>query len=183
MLIARGEMDISAVVVALGKLMQYSMDTARAMVSLEEEYRNVRDYLMIQKNRLEDRLEFTLELDEPLKCFPVPKLILQPLVENAIKYGIEPSLQPGHILVRTRKTDDDIQILVKDNGCGMDEAQLTFYRRLLRNDLSGQTNIGVRNVARRLQLHFEGRCGFDVSSRPGDGLSITIRIPVQEEQP
>ena len=183
MLIARGEMDISAVVVALGKLMQYSMDTARAMVSLEEEYRNVRDYLMIQKNRLEDRLEFTLELDEPLKCFPVPKLILQPLVENAIKYGIEPSLQPGHILVRTRKTDDDIQILVKDNGCGMDEAQLTFYRRLLRNDPSGQTNIGVRNVARRLQLHFGGRCGFDVSSRPGDGLSITIRIPVQEEQP
>ena len=182
MLIARGEMDISAVVVALGKLMQYSMDTARAMVSLEEEYRNVRDYLMIQKNRLEDRLEFTLELDETLKCFPVPKLILQPLVENAIKYGIEPSLQPGHILVRTRKTDDDIQILVKDNGCGMDEAQLTFYRRLLRNDLSGQTNIGVRNVARRLQLHFGGRCGFNVSSRPGDGLSITIRIPAQEEQ-
>ena len=67
--------------------------------------------------------------------------------------------------------------------CGMDEAQLTFYRRLLRNDPSGQTNIGVRNVARRLQLHFGGRCGFDVSSRPGDGLSITIRIPVQEEQP
>ena len=108
---------------------------------------------------------------------------MQPLVENAIKYGIEPSLQPGHILVRTRKTDDDIQILVKDNGCGMDEAQLTFYRRLLRNDLSGQTNIGVRNVARRLQLHFGGRCGFNVSSRPGDGLSITIRIPAQEEQP
>ena len=113
----------------------------------------------------------------------MPKLILQPLVENAIKYGIEPSLQPGHILVRTRKTDDDIQILVKDNGCGMDGAQLTFYRRLLRNDPSGQTNIGVRNVARRLQLHFGGRCGFDVSSRPGDGLSITIRIPAQEEQP
>jgi two-component system sensor histidine kinase YesM len=183
MLIGRGEMDISAVVVALGKLMQYSMDTATSMVTLEVECANVHDYLMVQKNRLEERLEFRLELEEGLGSFPVPKLILQPLVENAIKYGIEPSQRRGTVLVRAFRQGGRVHLLVKDDGRGMGPEQLARYRALLASgEGGGSTSIGVRNVARRLQLHFNDRCGFTVTSSPGDGMSIEITIPENREE-
>lgn len=177
MLIDRGEMDVSRIVVALGKLMQYTMDTANSMVTLEEEYRNAQDYLMIQKNRLEDRLECQLELEPGLEKFLVPKLILQPLVENCIKHDIEPGSRPGVVLVRTVRRDGKICILVNDDGLGMTALQLENYRALLRTDENSHTNIGVRNVARRLQLQFNGQCDFEVSSSPGKGVSVEIRIP------
>ena len=104
MLIDRDEMDISSVVVSLGKLMQYSMDTSSALVPLHMEYRNALDYLKIQKNRLEDRLLYELDLPSDLEDFLIPRLILQPLIENAIIHGILPSGRSGRITVRTRRT-------------------------------------------------------------------------------
>ena len=98
-------MDVSAIVVALGKLMQYSMDTSTPMVALKEEYRYVRDYLLIQKYRLEDRLEFSLELEPCLEDFFVPKLILQPLIENAIDHGISGRESDGEVSVKAFRTD------------------------------------------------------------------------------
>lgn len=182
MLIDRGEMDISAIVVALGKLMQYSMDTHTSMATLAEEYRNSRDYLMIQKNRLEDQLEFQLELEPSLESFRLPKLILQPLVENAIVHGRSGEGSVRRVEVYAERAGDVVRIRVRDNGQGMSEAQLARYRRMLENDPKAGGNIGVRNVARRLQLHFNGRCSFEVESQEGQGTSITMAFPAQEEE-
>ena len=181
MLIERGEMDISAVVVALGKLMQYTMDTTTSMVSLKEEYYNVQNYLMVQKNRLEDRLEFSLELEEGLESFLVPKLILQPLIENCIKHDIELSNKKGMVCVQSHKEADRVCILVKDNGIGMTPEQLVHYKELLSSEGGSYTNIGVHNMVRRLQLHFNGRCEFVVESAPGKGVSLRILIPMDSE--
>lgn len=177
MLIDRDEMDISSIVVALGKLMQYSMDTKASLVPLSEEYRNIRDYLLIQKYRLEDRLEFDLALEAGLESFLVPKLILQPLVENAIDHGIVTSGGKGRVDIRTYGRDERICITVRDNGAGMSASQLAQYRRLLQNDPGEQVSIGIKNVARRLQLHFNDHCTFEVESREGEGTAITLSIP------
>lgn len=181
MLIERGEMDISKVVVALGKLMQYTMDTTTSMVSLQEEYHNAQNYLMVQKNRLEERLEFFIELEEGLESFLVPKLIIQPLIENCIKHDIELNNKKGTIWVQSHKEKDRVCILVKDNGIGMNAEQLAHYKELLSSDGGSYSNIGVHNMVRRLQLQFNGQCEFVVESSPGKGVCLRIFIPVNLE--
>lgn len=181
MLIDRDEMEISAIIVALGKLMQYSMDTSVSLVPLREEYRNARDFLLLQKNRLEDRLDYELELDEALEEFCVPKLILQPLIENAIKHGIVSSEQRVLIAVRAVRRENDIHITIEDDGAGMDAEHLEICRRLLDSGQDGQGHIGLPNVARRLQLHFDGQCRFHVDSRPGAGTTLGLSLPVIAE--
>jgi two-component system sensor histidine kinase YesM len=183
MLIEKNEMDVSAIVVALGKLMQYSMDTSTPMVALKEEYRYARDYLLIQQYRLEDRLEFTLELEPRLEDFPVPKLILQPLIENAIDHGISNCENGGEVCVKAFRTGQFVCIQVQDNGRGMTPDELYQYPRLLKNDTTGYKNIGVRNVARRLQLHFNDRCEFIVENKLNVGVSITVIIPAEAREP
>lgn len=181
MLIDRNEMDISNVVVALGKLMQYSMDTSVSMVPLREEYRNVRDYMVVQHNRLEDQLEYELNLEPGLEEVSVPKLILQPLVENAIKHGVLKSNRPCLVTVWTRQKRDHIRITVRDNGAGMDSETLEACRRGLQGTEKSQKSIGLPNVARRLQLHFGGKCTFSVESAPDQGTEISLLIPLWEK--
>ncbi len=181
MLIERDDMEASAIVVALGKLMQYSMDTGSSMVTLLEECRYVKDYLLIQKYRLEDRLEFTLDLDLSIEKFKVPKLFLQPLIENAIDHGIQHAGRDGTVRVVARREGGRVLITVSDNGRGMTPDELYQFKRLLRNDTIGYKNIGVRNVARRLQLHFGERCAFTVDNRLGGGVSVTISLPLDDE--
>lgn len=178
MLIDRGELDISNVVVALGKLMQYSMDSRKSLVPLREEYRNAKDYLIIQRNRLEDQLDYELDLDEGLEEFCVPKLILQPLIENAIKHGVLESLHRCRVVVKTCRVGDRICITISDNGAGMTEEKLETYRQLLNGTSREQENIGTRNVARRLQLHFKEQCEFTVTSTVGQGTTISLQLPI-----
>ena len=178
MLIDRDEMDISSVVVSLGKLMQYSMDTSSALVPLHMEYRNALDYLKIQKNRLEDRLLYELDLPSDLEDFLIPRLILQPLIENAIIHGILPSGRSGRITVRTRQEGSRLVLSVQDNGDGMAPEQLQQLRQLLSGGQEGGS-IGMRNVARRLQLHFDGQCRFSVDSSPGQGTTVRLLLPMQ----
>lgn len=182
MLIDRGETDISRVVVALGKLMQYSMNTQNARVPLREEYRNARDYLLIQKNRLEEQLDYRLELEEGLEEFIVPKLILQPLIENAIKHGVLESLHCCTVTVRAFRRENWICVMVMDDGAGMGEERLEAYRELLRDCPAGGNHIGIRNVARRLQLHFSDRCEFSVESAPGKGTTLFLMLPIITEE-
>ncbi len=182
MLIERGETEISSIVVAMAKLMQYSMNTDVSMVTLREEYDNARNYLMVQKNRLEDQLEYELELDAAYENFHVPKLILQPLVENSIKHGVVGSSHPCTVRVRTVCSDEYICITVSDNGIGMDGEKLARYRRLLAGTEEERHGIGIRNVARRLQLHFEGACEFSVESAVDTGTSLCLRIPVTTKE-
>lgn len=180
MAIERGEMDISRVIVALGKLMQYSMDTEQTQTTLEQEYAHLEDYLCVQKNRLENRLEYRLEMDTQVKDLKVPKLILQPLVENAIKHGIEPSGKPGAIRVVSTLCGEEIRITVEDNGCGMSTEQLDVVRRgCADGDWAG---IGLRNAVRRLKLFFGDDSRMVIQSAPNQGTIMTLILPAAEKR-
>lgn len=181
MLIDRGETDISEIIVSLGKLMQYCIDTDNALVTLEEEYQYIQDYLCIQKNRLEDRLQYVMEIEDEIKQLLVPKLILQPLVENSIKHAIEPYEKQGHILIRSYMSGGKIHISVQDNGKGMTPAQIQMI--LQPDKRTGErTGIGVRNVARRLKLFFGEDSELKIESEKGSGTTMTIIIPATESE-
>ena len=179
MLIDRGEMDISDIIVSLGKLMQYCIDTDNALVTLEQEYQYIQDYLCIQKNRLEERLQYTLEIEQPLKELLVPKLILQPLVENSIKHAIEPFKKQGLITIRSYLSDGKINVSVQDNGCGMSSEQLLELHQSDKRS-GGQTGIGVKNVERRLKLFFGDDSELRIDSEQDVGTKMTIVIPTAD---
>jgi two-component system sensor histidine kinase YesM len=176
MLIDRDEYEISEIIISLGNLMKYSIDKQNSFVPLEQEFEYILSYLRIQKNRLEDRLDYNIELQESIKNYQVPKLILQPLVENAIKHGIEPCKKGGTVGIKAVETQEYISIIVEDNGNGMTEDKLNKLLSSSNGDES-YTNIGVRNVDRRIRLHFGDEYKLRIESTLGIGTKITIAIP------
>ena len=179
MLIDRGEMDISEIIVSLGKLMQYCIDTDNALVTLEQEYQYIQDYLCVQKYRLEERLQYSLEIEPPLGELLVPKLILQPLVENSIKHAIEPHDRPGLITIRSFMQGGKINISVRDNGCGMTQEELSKLRQT--DKRGGWSGIGVANVVRRLKLFFGEDSELKIESTQDEGTEMIIVIPVMAD--
>ena len=123
-----------------------------------------------------------IEYDVETKDFVLPALSVQPLVENAIKHGVLESHQCCLVTVRAYREDDWICVQVIDDGAGMNEAQLMAYRELLRDCPATGNHIGVRNMARRLQLHFNERCQFTAESTPGGGTTLTLKLPIIPEE-
>lgn len=178
MLIDRGEYDISDIIISLGNLMRYSIEDENAFVSLDKEVEYVVSYLKIQKNRLEERLEYQVDMDASAGGEKVPKLILQPLAENAITHGIEPRKQNGTVSIRIRDMGEEIQIRVEDNGMGMTPEQLAHLQEDAGDlEKDGHTGIGVRNVDRRIRLHHGEQYRIRIESTWGIGTSVSLRIP------
>ncbi len=182
MLIDRGDYDISDIILSLAGLMRYSIEDENAFVPLEKEIGYVLCYLKIQKNRLEERLEYSVESEESLAAERGPKLILQPIVENAITHGIEPRKRKGTIRIVLKDLGDEMLISVEDNGIGMTPEQLNHLREEVPDvEKEGHTGIGVRNVDRRIRLHYGEAYGISIESIYGEGTIVNLRIPKDHE--
>jgi len=181
MLLERGDDDISKVVISLGKLMQYSIGKSSAIVCLKDEYQNIHNYLLLQKNRIEDKLNYRLLSNPEFENFPIPKLILQPLVENSIIHGIIPSKNPGTIRISTDAVISGLMITIEDNGIGMDEEELKHFMALCYNEDINQ-NIGVHNVMKRLFLFYGKDVEINVTSKKGKGTCIQLILPEREDR-
>ena len=175
MLLDRGEKEISDIVISLGSLMRYCIDTKAPLVTLKEEFEYVACYLRIQKNRLEERLCYELDLPECLGMVRVPKFILQPLVENAILHGIEPQQKQGTIRIAAADGGEHVSIAVEDNGPGIPPEALKALE--IPEDMEAeQHGIGLYNVDKRLRLYFGEAHRLKVKNSP-HGASITLSIP------
>ena len=180
MLIERDEQDISDVVVSLGEILRYAIGGQNHLVPLRSEVRYIESYLFIQKNRLEERLNYQWELDEEALDVLVPKLIMQPLVENAVIHGIEPLKRGGMLLMKAWVEEETLLIRVTDNGEGMNQEELEALReKLSRKDEI--ENIGMRNIQRRIELTFGLEQAMEIQSVKGEGTTITIRMDVCRE--
>ncbi|HVB35043.1 MAG TPA: histidine kinase [Patescibacteria group bacterium] len=157
------------VVRKLSSILRRLLRQHETFVPLREELEFIDDYLDIEVARFgRDQLQLFFEVDqETLDAF-VPSMLLQPIVENAIKHGIAPRLEGGEIHLRTRRRDGRLVIEVEDNGAGIPENRLP--------DVYGE-GIGFRNVRERLQLIYANDFHFDISTRPGEGTRIRIDIP------
>lgn len=172
--------EIYEAVTTLARLLRYSIKGGN-QVTLKDELDNISNYLFIQKFRYEDRLHYTFDTDPDLLGLPVPKLILQPLVENAIVHGLEPKKEPGCIRVRCFVDDSqDICLCVEDDGDGMaEEARCALLQRCCASDATGafdNDSIGVVNVYRRMRLTYGAQFRFEIESSPMHGARYTLRI-------
>jgi len=178
--LAKGVDEIEQMSRTLSTMLRYSISASGNEVSLRAEIENVRDYLSIQKFRFEERLEYEMELDEEVLVLSVPKLILQPLVENAVIHGIERSMEPGVVRVLGRREADELVIVISDTGVGMEPDELAEIRKRLDNKDHYQwldlQKHGVLNVWYRLKLMYAERFLMEVESSLGVGTIIRLRF-------
>ena len=170
----RGEGEkASKMLVKLSRMLQYTSKNRELMVELREDLNWLRDYLDIMSYRYEQR--FCAEIDIPKEYLKlqVPKLFLQPFVENAIVHAFENYQEDGEIRLDAELDGDDIIFCVEDNGCGI-------HQEKIQEILSQKTNsIGVRNTNKRLQMLFGETYGVSISSQIGEGTRVFIRIPIK----
>ncbi len=175
MLMERDEQEISDVVVSLGEILRYAIGGQSHLVPLRDEVRYIKSYLCIQKNRLEERLDSEWELQEEALDVLVPKLILQPIVENAVIHGIEPFKQGGRIVIKAWMQQSALFVAIIDNGAGMTQEEL----EILKENAAGKREtkqIGMRNIQRRIELTFGRKQAVEIRSAPGEGTAVTLRM-------
>lgn len=135
-------------------------------VPLSKELEFIDDYLSLEEARFgKDKMRFEKEIDPRALDVPIPTMILQPLVENAVKHGISPKVSGGTIRVEAIREDDWLLISVQDDGIGFEEG--------------GRTGIGLSNVRERLKVAYETRGALEIESSSGAGTTVSIRIPVE----
>ena len=164
----------------LSNFFRHSLSKGEDVITLEEEERHVRSYLQIQHVRYKDILEYTVEIAPELGQAMIPKLTLQPLVENALYHGIKLKRAVGMIRISGWLEDGHIILQVTDNGVGMTQERLEQLRKAMESD--ERVGFGLSAVNQRLRLQFGREYGLSVSSREGVGTSVTARIPFVEKE-
>ena len=188
-LVDKGEEELSQVVLAMSGLFRYviSPTDEDEWVTVGDELDHAERYLKIMDMRMLSRLSWNIEAREGSRGVPIPKLLVQPLVENAISHGVEQRVGAGLVKVRVEPSSRTgfTRIAVSDNGPGMDrEKVLALYAAMDRGhdpSSSKGTGVGLSNVARRLKLYYEQAAGtgpgLDIQSEPGKGTTIAFEIP------
>lgn len=166
---------------ALAKLLRQSISNDHEQVELGQEMEYVKNYLTIQKMRYQDKLEYTVEVDPKVRHVMIVKLVLQPIVENAIYHGIKYKGSKGTLRIRAFAESEDVCIVIEDNGIGMDETALNIIFDETQK-IHKQNGVGVPNVQKRLKLYYGDKYGIIYESKVGIGTRATIRIPQQGDR-
>ncbi|MEV5029277.1 cache domain-containing sensor histidine kinase [Paenibacillus sp. LPE1-1-1.1] len=170
--------EVITTITALSKLFRISIGKGKSLITLADEMEHARNYLIIQQMRFKNKFDYSFDLQQEALSHATLKLIVQPLIENALVHGIEPSVDKGHIAVSARLEGSEIVIQIKDNGLGMSEEQL---QKILSGTIvsSKGSGVGVMNVQERIRLYFGAAYGLHFESELEVGTTVTIRFPAQ----
>ncbi|MCD7746658.1 MAG: sensor histidine kinase [Lachnospiraceae bacterium] len=162
---------------AFARLMRQNIGNDDELISIGQEMMAIENYLTIQQMRYKDKLEFRLDMAADIRNERIIKLVLQPLVENAIYHGLKYKETRGMLTVKGYRAVDDIFIEIADDGVGMDEETLSHIFEA--HKVNYQSNgVGVYNVQKRLQLYYGPDYGLTYQSRTGEGTCVTVKIPI-----
>ncbi|MEK4452251.1 cache domain-containing sensor histidine kinase [Paenibacillus sp. FSL L8-0506] len=166
---------------SLSKLLRSTIGEGEELIPLAKELEHIRHYLTIQNMRYRNKFTYSIEVQEDILTCSILKMVLQPLVENAIYHGIKHNPEQGHILIRARQEQNDIIVQIIDDGIGMDEEQMGKVL-LQKSDFKTGSGVGVANVNHRVQLYFGVKYGLSFASEMEEGTTATLRIPVIYEE-
>lgn len=164
----------------LSSFFRHSLSKGEDVITLAEEERHVRSYLQIQHARYKDIMEYTVDIDPQLHDAMIPKLTLQPLVENALYHGIKLKRARGTIRISGGVEDGCILLRVEDNGVGMTAERLNQLRQAMEHD--ERVGFGLSAVNQRLRLQFGPGFGLNVTSVEGEGTTVAARIPYVKKE-
>lgn len=172
--------DAISMVQALSRLFRISLSKGKNIITVGEELQHAKNYLDIQKYRYKNKFTSYFEIEEGIEKYKTIKLIIQPLIENAIYYGMEYMDGDGEIYVRAYTKEKDLFIEVEDNGLGMQKEQVESLLTDGTRIRSKGSGIGIRNVHQRIQLYFGTEYGLEILSEPDEGTMVRIHLPKTE---
>ena len=181
--------QIAAMTAALARYFRYNISYKSNIVSLDLELHNVEQYMMIQRFRFQDRFDLIIDIDEeiPIRQIMIPKLLLQPIIENAIFHGLETKLERGCIWIRIKASGEFVRIIVEDNGIGMaDDLLFKIQTKIEANkynpepedDESRHNGVALWQINQQVKNLFGPEYGLQIYSTLGVGTSVEIRLPM-----
>lgn len=175
--IDRNKSDAKRIVLILSRLLRYTLYNDGGLVTLGEDLGYLEDFLMLHKARFRDRLTYAIECAVDTDLTRVPKLVVQPLVENSIKYGY---LGHTHVHIRIQcfTQGDELVLLVEDNGGGMAADRFEQVSATLQGEENQIGQLGIYNIHRMIRLLYGGHYGITMENRAGEGLKTWVRLPV-----
>lgn len=188
-------LEIARMVEALAAFFRYSISRKGNLVTLRDELANIDNYMMIQRYRFNNR--FSMEIiiddeDEAAYDFLIPRLIIQPVVENAIFHGLEEKLEGGKVTIEVIVTEQNLILTISDNGAGIESGQLAKLNARIhtrniqledgRGDNHRNTGIALPNIHKRIQLLFGEEYGVNIYSTVGQGTDVEITIPANYQR-
>ncbi|WP_026526319.1 sensor histidine kinase [Butyrivibrio sp. VCD2006] len=175
---AGNQKQVVSMVGSLSDFFRSSLNKGKEMVTIREDLQHVRSYLEIQQIRYQDILSYEIDVPESIFDYQIPKITVQPVVENALYHGIKNRRGGGKIIVTGGDLEDHIQITVKDDGMGIPEDRLSEIRENLKRDKPEDNTIyGLYNINERIKLSFGDEYGVGIDSTVGVGTVVNIRLP------
>lgn len=171
--------DVTDIIKSLSKLLRRLLRWKEDLVTLEEEIMFIDMYLKIEKFRFRDKFAYEFDIEEEALHYKIPKMSIQPLVENACKHGIQAVQGLGLVKVKASVADARLRIVISDNGKGIEPERLREMLLSVRSENPAGNSIGIRNVYRRLELYYNDQVRFDISSGPNQGTEVSFEIPVK----
>lgn len=183
-----GAKDIAQMTKSLTKLFQISLSKGREVITIEDEITHIKQYLYIQKVRYEDKLNYSIECEESLKKEVIIKLILQPIVENAIYHGIKPKIGTGNIWIRCEREKNNMVLCVINDGVDFEEKRLCELRKSLKSidkidkykdgNKNGTSGYGLLNIQERIRLLYVDKYGIEIFPRQEGGTKVKVTLPI-----
>jgi two-component system, sensor histidine kinase YesM len=185
----KGALDVAELVESLSQLFRIGLSKGNDIIPLENEVEHIHSYLKIQKARYKDKLNYSISINPELNTIKVVKLVLQPIVENAIYHGIKERRGPGNIAITGEEVEGNLVLCVKDDGVGMPEERLSnlneglaiSFESLEETRKKNSIGYGVMNVQARIKLTFGEPYGISVESVQGKGTNVKILLPLNKE--
>lgn len=167
----------------LSKIMRYGMNMEEDMVPLKKEINYLKAFLLLQKERFGENFEYVMEIEEAALDIEVPKMILQPIIENYFKHGFDIREGVGKIDIHGKIVDEYLHLNLRDNGVGVSDSRLAEISRLLSEGKPAsdveETNIGLKNIYTRLQLYYNNLATLHLENHHDGGFMVTLKLPLR----
>jgi two-component system sensor histidine kinase YesM len=169
--------DAEKMIVCLSRMLRYSIQNGKDVVTVKEEMDFINRYLQVMLYRYGERLKYSVELEEESSQASIPRMVMQPIVENAIKYGFGEDLDCLEISIRTRIQNGVLSIIISDDGVGIPEGLLKELQSNLEYHQNQMDHIGIYNVHKRIRLVYGNEYGARIESGVNEGTMLTLRVP------
>jgi len=164
---------------ALSKLFRLTLNRGSEFIQIRGEKEFIECYLFLQSKRYKNKLKYQIQIPDEILNYYIPKLILQPFVENAIVHGIENNNSESIIEVTGKKEGEFINFTIKDNGLGIDEDKIKKIKDSLKSsNTKEEFGYAIKNVNERLRLYYEDNYKLDINSKIGVGTEVSILLPL-----
>lgn len=178
---AGGEGKVSRMIEDFCRLMRMTIKKGEDMIPIQSELSHAETYIEVMNFRHREKIALTVEFTFDTNVYYIPKLTIQPLIENAIVHAFDDVVSQAKIYISGSIEDSDIVISIIDNGKGIEQDQLEELKQLLLGKGTLKESIALNNVNQRLKLHFGESYGLTVTSEPGEGTTVLVRLPIWNE--